>query len=252
MIKKLTNSPWFYTAIGFIVIVLCWFVFYLILGNSYVLPSPFQAFKECVKLLGKPYFYSMFGLTLLRVLIAFIISLALASVSVLLSKTYWAFKGFFSAVTAVMRSLPTLAVILIIILTVSRSTVPIIVCILSLYPIFCVAIETAFFNADESIKEMCNVYNVPRKKYFFKVLLRASIKPLISELLSGLAFALKLVISAEIIALCHNGLGGMMQEASLYDNTTLLFAQTVIVCCFGLIIEVLSKTLIKRGENESN
>ena len=75
---------------------------------------------------------------------------------------------------------------------------------------------------------------------------------LISQLLSGLVFAFKLVISAEILALCYNCMGGLMNEAATYDNTALLFAETVIVLLVGGIIEILSKMLVKGGSNESN
>lgn len=252
MIKKLTKSPWFYTAVGFMLIIICWFVFYIILGNSFVLPSPIETLKEGVKVLGKAYFYSNLGSTLLRVLIAFIVSLVLSAISVLLSKINWVLKGFFSAVSAFLRSLPTLAVILLILVTVSRSNAPIIVCVLSLYPLIFTIIETAFFKVDDKVKVMCKLYNVPKRKYFFKVLLRGAMPSLLSELLSALAFALKLIISAEILSLCYTGLGGIMNEASLYDNTTLLFAETLIVCIIGLIIEIISKTFVKGGQYEDS
>lgn len=252
MNAKLTKSPWLYTAVGFVFLVVCWVCFYLILGNSFLLPSPLVVAKETLKLLGKAHFYSAFLSTLLRVFWGFLMSLVLASITVWLSKINWVFKGLFSALTAVLRALPTLAVLLIILTYSTRSDAPIIVCVITLYPLFYTAIDTAFFSVDKKIKDMCNLYKVPRKIYFIKVLLPTAMPILISQLLSGLVFAFKLVISAEILALCYNCMGGLMNEAATYDNTALLFAETVIVLLVGGIIEILSKMLVKGGSNESN
>ncbi len=240
-----------YQLSGIAFIFASWLVLYLAVQNSVVIPSPFLSVKEALLLLSEGYFYSALFSTLLRVLIGFIVSLILAVITAVLSYKFKGFAGVFSSVIAVLRSLPTLAVILII-LVISRTVAPTIVCILTLFPLLHTAIFKAISSVSNELIEMCKVYKVPVKKQIFSLYIPSVFPGLYLDFSSALSFGLKLTVSAEILASVYGSVGGLMMEASLYGARAraMLFALTVIVCLIGIIIEFIGKFIFDRARGK--
>ena len=63
---------------------------------------------------------------------------------------------------------------------------------------------------------------------------------------AALSFALKLTVSAEILAVTFQSLGGLMQEAKLSAEIATLTALTLLVCLVGVLIEVVCNGLARR------
>ena len=158
-----------YSLGGILLVFASWLILYVAVQNSVVISSPFLSVKEAVLLFSKGYFYSALFSTLFRVFIAFIISLILAVVTSILSYKFSVFSSVFSSVVAVLRSLPTLAVLLII-LVVDRSSAPIKVCVLTLFPLLYTAIFKGLNGVSKDLIEMCGVYKVPMKKRVISLL----------------------------------------------------------------------------------
>ena len=131
VIKSIING-----VIFFLIVVVLYTIIYFIIGNELIIASPLKTAIEALKLLTDKGFYISLLFTLLRVIIAFLISFFLAIIFVLISKKSKVFSSFISLLVGGMRSLPTLAVLLLILVAVSRSFAPVIVCGLSLFPIF--------------------------------------------------------------------------------------------------------------------
>ena len=101
---------------------------------------------------------------------------------------------------------------------------------------------------------MAKVYNLPLKKRLTKIYLPLVAPGIFLYSGSNLSFAIKIVISAEVMANTLTALGGMMQTANLYLQTSRLAALTIVAVVLGLLIELtfalLYKDLFKwkRGE----
>lgn len=237
MVKKVA-----YSLGGILLVFASWLILYVAVQNSVVISSPFLSVKETVLLFSKGYFYSALFSTLFRVFIAFIISLILAVVTAILSYKFSGFASVFSSVVAVLRSLPTLAVLLII-LVVGRSSAPIKVCVLTLFPLLYTAIFKGLNGVSKDLIEMCGVYKVPMKKRVISLYLKSILPELYLDCSSAFSFGLKLVVSAEILASVYGSVGGLMAEASLYGakERLTLFALTIVICLIGIIIEIIGK-----------
>ncbi|MBE5743848.1 MAG: ABC transporter permease subunit [Clostridiales bacterium] len=233
------NSLYFISGIVFLIAV--WVCFYLIIGNDYIVPSPIKALENTFILLTEGYFYQALFSTLLRVVIAFLISLILAIFTAILSYKFNAFSTVLSVVNGALRSLPILAVLLIILVSVSRTTAPIIVCFLTLYPMFYTAIFSSLKGVDKGVTDMVKVYKIPVKKQVFKVYLPTILPKVILDFSTAFSFAIKLTVSAEILANVYGSLGGVFEQASLYSDAVMLFALTIAVTILGIIVEFIGK-----------
>lgn len=230
-----------YSIGGTVLVFALWFMLYLSVKNQVVVPSPFKTLKNAVKLLGEGYFYQAVFSTLLRVVIAFLISLIVAIITAVIAYIYKPFAEIFGVVVAFFRSLPTLAVMLIILVAVKRTTAPIIVCFLTLFPLLYTSIYSSLRGVSCDVLEMCKVYKVPVKKQVLCVYLPSSLPKFALDFTSAVSFGIKVTVSAEILASVYGSVGGLMSEASIYADTVTLFSMALILCLIGIIVEFIGK-----------
>lgn len=219
-------------------VLLVWVIAYYSVRNDYLVPS-FTAtavsFFECVKSGG--FWLSVLN-TLLRTFIAFIISFAVAACLAVFSIVSKAFRAFIKPFTICLRTLPTLAVILILLIWTNPLVAPVIVTVLVLFPMIYSQIIAAADSIDGGLIEMASVYGVSVRDRIFKIYLPVTAPNILSQAGANISFGLKIMISAEVLANTYNSLGGMMQTARLYAEMPRLAALTVIAVIVGLAVDI--------------
>ena len=150
-----------------------------------------------------------------------------------------AFGRFFSPIVSVFRSLPVLAVLLILLVWWGAGFAPVAVAFMSLFPMLYAGISAALSAVDKELIEMSRVYGVPLKKRILQLYLPSASPYVLREAGAALSFSLKLVISAEVLANTYKSLGGMMQEARAYLEMPTLFALVIVGFLTGLFLELL-------------
>ena len=152
---------------------------------------------------------------------------------------------FIRPVFALFRAMPVLAVLLIILVWTSSTVAPVIVAFLSLCPILYTATLTALDGVDSELIEMSKVYQVPLRKQIKKLYIPTVTPALTKESGAALGFAVKLVVSAEVLARTSNSLGVMMQDMQAWQLPH-LFALVIVACVLGFVLETVCERLAKR------
>jgi NitT/TauT family transport system permease protein len=171
--------------------------------------------------------------------ISFVFALAVAVVAYMVP---W-FGRIIAPMVSALRSLPTLVVLLMILIWTNAGVAPIIVAFLSLFPMLEAGIYAALRQTDKGLLEMSRIYNVSMRKRILQLYLPSAAPYVLREVGAALAFSLKVVISAEVMAATYNSLGGMMQDARLYLEMPRLFALVAITFIVGLILELTAGAL---------
>ena len=223
------------TACVFLIAV--YFLAQISVGNPLVFPPLTDCVKSFTDLLGDGAFYKALLRTLLRVVSAFGVSFIPALALAIVSYLYPTLGRFFTPVVSVLRSLPTLAVLLIILFWASAGVAPVVVAFLTLFPALYSGILASLKQTDRGLIEMSKIYAVPLKKRIFSLYLPSSAPYIIRESASAISLSLKLVASAEVLAGTAFSLGGMMQDAKLYSGAPLLFALVGATFIVGLVLE---------------
>ena len=239
------NAVWGLCALLFLL--LSWLILYLAVGNDIVIASPVDTAVQAVILLGESAFWQAFFATFLRAILAFALSAVLAFTFALISYLYPVFLRFFTGVCAILRALPTMAVLLILLVLFNRAEVPVAVGVLTLFPVLFTAYFSALAGVDKKLVEMGKTFGVQSKKLVFDLYLPSMKNALILESAAGFSFSIKLIVSAEILANVAGSLGGQMQEASMYAQMPTLFALTLLVCLLGLLVEGVASLFVKEG-----
>lgn len=224
-------------AVACAILLLVYALLRVIVDNPLVFPPLWDCMKSAWKLLLSVRFWRTFAYTLLRTLCAFFISFLFAVVFAVVAYLLPTFKRFFAPIVAFLRSIPTLAVLLIILVWCKAGVAPVLVAFLTLFPALYTGVLSALMQTDEGLIAMSRLYRVPLKKRIFSLYLPSASPYVLREGASALALALKLIASAEVLAGATYSIGGLMQDAKIYLDMPLLFALIAVTCLVGLALE---------------
>lgn len=219
---------------------LFWIIAFYAVGNPLIVPSFGETVKSFFRYFADPAFWTAVGNSLARTLLAFVISFLLAGACAALAMLGGAFKAALKPIMVIVRTLPTMAVILIIfkITEGNRTLSPVIVTVLVLLPMIYSQFVAAAEGIDGGIKEMATVYGVSKRDRLFKIYLPLTAPNILSQTGANVSLGLKVMISAEVLVNTAQGLGGMMQENSAAAQVANLAALTVAAIVLGLLIEL--------------
>ena len=233
--KKYPNALLSLTAI--FALWLAWIVAYYIVRNEYVLPSFWDAFAEMGRILTDASFWRAFWNTFLRTLWAFLASMALGIVMAVCAHLVKGLRAFFAPIISVVRTVPTMAVILMLLLWTTPNMVPVIVSALVLFPAVYAAALAALDEVGENYGELTRAFRVPLLRRIGKMYLPLAAPVMLKQAGGIFSLGLKVVISGEVLASTYRSLGGMMQDAQMYLNMPRLMALTLLVVLMGFALE---------------
>ncbi len=237
------------TAIALALLLIAWVVIWACVGNEDIFPSFSSSVKAFFTYLGDRAFWRGIGSTLLRSLIAFGVSFLLAGSLAFVAYLYPSFGRIFAPIVAVLRVLPIFAIVFLMLVWTSAGIAPVLVAFLSLFPMLYAAFSGAFSGVDRQLLEMSKAYRVPLKKRIIKLYLPSVAPFVVREIGAGLGFAVKLVVSAEVLVRTARSLGNLMQETqTVSTQLPQLFALVLAVCALGLLFECLGGVLAKMLE----
>ena len=228
-------------------IVFFWSVAAIAVGDGLILPSVKETFAALFDLLLSEKFYSALLSTLLRSLIAFSVSFALAFFTAFLSYKYKYAKKFLAPVITIIRTLPTIAVVLLLVVWTNSKVAPVIVTTLVVFPTMHSELSVAFGGIDEDALVMCKVFSVGKKDRFNKVVLPQIAPYLISSVGSGLTLNLKLMVAAEVLASTARSIGYLLNTSKIYFETATMTALVIFTLLIGLIVEGVFSFLSKKA-----
>lgn len=234
-----------------------WLVAYYGVGNSLIVPSFSETVESFWRYLGSGEFWVAVGNSLLRTFLAFAISFLLAAAFTGFGLLGSWCKALIKPITVIIRTLPTMAVILIIfkITYGNRTLSPVIVTVLVLFPMIYSQLTAAVEGIDGGIKEMAEVYGVSKRERLFKIYLPLVSPAVFSQTGANISLGLKVMISSEVLVNTARGLGGMMQTSSGAGEVACLAALTLAAVILGLIIEFAFsqlKRINKKWRGEKN
>ena len=237
MVKK--NA--LFSAVALIALWLVWVIAYYIVRNDYVLPSFWETLRETGRLLGEASFWRAFGNTFLRTLWAFLVSLALGVGLAIPAHLVGGVRAFFAPIISALRTVPTMAVVLMLLLWTTPAVAPVIVSALVLFPAAYAAALAALDEVGEEYGELTRAFRVGAGRKIVKMYLPLAAPPLLKQAGSIFSLGLKVVISGEVMASTYRSLGGMMQEAQTFLSMPRLMALTLITVLLGFALEGLCR-----------
>jgi len=224
-----------------IFIIIFWFCVWeiaaAIIAQPLYLPSAILTFKTLIDLILHTHFWQSVLATFLRVVIGLIISFIIGiSLAVISSKCSF-IRLLFSPFLSTMKAIPTMSIIIIALVWLSTNLVPVFVCFVLCFPIFYTNTLNGINNIDKNLIELCTIYKISSRKKLYELII-PSVKPyILSAIMICIGLAWKSIIAAEVLSAPKFSMGYKLYTTKMYLDIPELFAWTIAVVSFSIIIE---------------
>ncbi len=243
MKKLLVNLIYSLAVILFVLLI--WYIACWWINVDLILPTPYQAFLNLWEYLKLQEFWVSLGYTYLRCIESFLIAFIIAITFSCLAYAFKTFEKIMNSFMAIIRAIPTMAIILILIIIISPKLTPIIVAGIVICPTLYQTFLSGFKQIDNKLIEMANLYHVKKNIQIKNLYLPFMKAIIIDNSASTFSLNIKLVIAAEALALTRNSIGKLMQYAKINLEVEKLFALTIIAIILSYISEIIIR-LLKR------
>ncbi|MDR0219821.1 MAG: ABC transporter permease subunit, partial [Lachnospiraceae bacterium] len=135
------------------------------------------------------------------------------------------------------RSMPTMALVLILLLAVGSDLLPVVVACLVVFPLCYENMRAAINETDKMLITMAKAFKVPKWRQITGIYLPAMLPYIFSSIIAGFGLNIKVVISAEVMGLPSMSIGYMILSAKQSVNFGVSFAWLVIAVILSLICE---------------
>lgn len=224
--------------------VLVWQLVYALVAREVLLVSPVQAAKRLFSIAAERAFWQSVNLTVLRVVSGFALAVAVGTLLAAATARWTMLHRLFSPVLNVVRATPVASFIILALVWMTKNRVPIFIVFLMVLPAVWANLYTGIIQTDQSLLEMAAVFRFSRTKKLGHIYVPSVLPYFTAACSSGLGFAWKSAIAAEVIALPRASIGREIYNAKIYLETADLFAWTIAVIVLSVIIEKLTMRVL--------
>lgn len=211
-----------------------------------MLPSPLAVIKTLLHLGTTAGFWlSLLG-SMLRVLCGFTLAMLAGALLGVLTSASRAADAFLTPLRSVVRATPITSFIILVLLYLSSDIAPMFISFLTVLPIAWTNVCTGIQSTDRDLLEMAHAYGFSRAKIVKSIYAPSVLPHFLSAATTGLGFAWKSGVAAEVIAVTKNSIGLALYESKLYLEAAELFAWTASVVIMSMLLEKLMVHLFGR------
>lgn len=224
--------------ISICVILIIWTVWSFNVDNKLVAPSIIDTLQALGSILTSTKSYSYILGTVGRLIASVSISVLFGVVLGYLSGMFKRLEEYLYPIVTMLRTIPIIAIILIIWMAVGSNNSPIIIAFLIVFPISYQAVNDGVKELNKN--EFMDVYKLDTKLNLF-VIMKVYL-PLLSSyiklaLIQSIGLGVKVLVMAEFTAGTKNSIGLAILKANNAIEYNSIFAWTIILITFVLIIE---------------
>lgn len=234
----------------FVGVLLFWLGVWMLLsvwgGQELLLPSPVAVAAHLWRLCRTSVFWSNVLASLVRVLLGFLSAAVAGTLLAMLTTRFTLAHHLFSPVLHIVRAAPVASFILLAYFWVRLQLLPSFIAFLMVLPLMWANVCQGIEHTDPSLLEMAKVFRFGRWRTLREVRLPSVLPYFEAACTTGLGFAWKSGVAAEVICSPPFSVGKEMLSAKQYLETAEVFAWTVAVVLLSVCMEMTVKTVIRR------
>ena len=232
-----TSSSRKYKAAAIVFWIAIWWIASIMIGEDLFLPSPFSVAERLAALVQESQFWMSAAFTLSRILIGFILSLAIALAAAWLSSSFVWFRILMDPLVRIVRATPVASIVILALVWVSSRNLSALISALMVFPIVYTNVLKGIDETPKELIEMADAYHVRLMKRLRYIYIPSVLPYFLSSLSIALGLAWKSGIAAEVIGLPDGSIGERVYEAKIYLSTPDLFAWTVTIVILAFLFE---------------
>ncbi len=225
-----------------------WFVVWLLsacaVNQILILPTPAEVFSRLVFLFQTKEFWISAGSSLLRILLGFLCGLIAGTIFAVLSELWFPADAILSPLIRFFRTAPVASFIILIMLWVNYDIVPAVISAIMVVPVVYQNVRTGIQQVNPDYLLLAEVYRFSLKKRWGVIYVPSVLPYFLSAAVTSLGLAWKSGVAAEVLCLPKYAVGSKLYFSKLYLETPDLFAWTIVVVFFSLLLEYFLKKLV--------
>ena len=214
-----------------------WHIAYLIVDRPFLLTSPWQALLRMLRFLGEVAFWRSVGATGFRVLCGFGSAMLLGAVMAFVSAGNPFVKTLFAPMLGAVRAAPVVSFIMLALMWMTSNVLPMFIAFIMVLPLAYSNLVSGLENLDRQLLEMARLFRFPWRRVLRLIYIPSLMPYLTAACATGLGFAWKSAIAAEVIAHPALGIGRQIHRSRIYFEVVDLFAWTVAVILISVALE---------------
>jgi len=234
-----------------ILLILIWQIYANSIANTYILPSPLTVFHALVELLSSSLTYIIVLTTLLRLIIAFLLSFVLGVGFGVLAGNYSLLDDFLHPFVSTLRSIPIASIIVIVLILMGKSRSLYLITFLMLFPIIYEATKDGVIHIDKQIKQAVSLETNNILVMMTRIQLPLAFPSIKTAVIQSIGLGFKVIVMAEFIAQSSVGIGKELYYGSISINYAMVFAWTIIIIIIVMFVEKLVNYLKKTYDVKS-
>lgn len=236
-----------FSTASILLLFLLWQIYAISVNNPTLMPHPLDVLQTLGVLLTQSDTYITIFTSLSRLLLSLLMATVLGTILGLLSGVNHNIEAFLRPLIITIRTLPVISIIVVILIIFGNTTTLYIISLLLLFPIIYQAVLDGVKNVDplliDVVRLECDDTNtVVLKNLYFPL----SMPFLRSALIEAVGLGFKVMIVAEYIAQTNVSIGREIYVSKVNLAFSDVFAWTILLLLFVLIIEHLVEVLIQK------
>lgn len=225
---------------------LVWYAAARSIDQVLLLPTPLEVAKTLWRMAATADFWRTVGGSLLRVVLGYMAAVAAGTVLAVLTARFRLLHVLCSPLLYMMRTIPVASFIILAYLWIRLQILPGFIAFLMVAPVVWTNVRQGIDQTDRQLLEMAQTYRLGRWKTLRHVWL-PSVRPYFqAACVTGLGFAWKSGIAAEVICSPAVAIGTELKNAKAYLETPEVFAWTVTVVLLSVLLEQVLMRLMKQ------
>lgn len=222
-----------------------WFAVSLYVNREILVPSPVKTLETLAALAATEKFRTAIVRSLFRILAGFLLALVFGCLGAVLSYRFRFFEWLFAPLLGLVRAIPVASFIILALVWIKTDTLPIFISFFMVLPIIWDNMLHGMRGVDKAALEAAAVDGAGKWGQIFFIVLPNLAPAFLSSAVTGLGFAWKSGIAAEVICRPPESLGNMLASAKNYLESAEVFAITATIIVLSLIFETLLKALYR-------
>lgn len=236
-----------YYALGLLFIVCLWSVLSAISNNDFIVPSPSLTIDALYKIIFDIATYKILSLTVLRLLLSILLSFILGVVLAVFSYFSQKVNCFVKPLIVIMKTIPVVAIVIMLLVIIGREYSSYLIVGFVAFPIIYEGTLNGFFTFDKDMLDevkMVSKTNVQILQHIYLPLIRPH---LLTSLIQSFGLGLKVLVMAEFIIETKDSIGEAIRFYKNEALTEYIFAWSIILIIFVLLIDSLFNILKKKS-----
>lgn len=210
-------------------------------------PTPLSTAAALGQILTDPASLAAAGLSVVRILAGFFAALVLGIILAALCVRYEPVHILTAPLLHLIRAIPVASFTILIFLWVSRGKIPSTISFFTVLPVIWANVESGLRSADRGLLEMARVFGMKNSRIFREILF-PSIRPHVaSAISSGVGFAWKSGVAAEVICRTQDSLGNLLWAGKSSIDYDKVFAVTILIVLLSILVQKGAELLFRRG-----